>query len=403
MSFPALSFIANEFFLVANIFQWYFFPCFQDPIEGATEMKSINATNVDTCVIHLCQAVRKQIEDVEYFINKARSYCIQLKIGGQTDDERDSCESRMTTMERRICSQLVFIFRVCLHLSNTMLPLGPCMDNLLKLLIQYYTCLTNLSKHFINRHRICPVSSKSTKFYQLVQTIGKKLPLKIYRIIAFIEDAIDDENNDDNVVSKRSKKKNDGKMDRARVMRETKNIPKLVLRIETWNKFVIALSKKTDHDLSKCLHIGTVRDFRIKTPALREAIEKYRQHGSDSDAENGNDVNIETDESDQDSDIDIDDASTVTPTTSSAGLTGNTVSSGSGSIIKEKQLDKSVRTTVMKNVEAINKKVNKRKNRCADDANESEETNQSKRKKAIEPPIANSTRRSSRLNSSKDS
>lgn len=358
-------------------------------------MKSINATNVDTFVIHLCQAVRKQIEDVEYFINKARSYCIQLKIGGQSDDERESCESRMTTIERRICSQLVFIFRVCLHLSNSMLPLGSCMGNLLKLLIQYYTCLTNLSKHFINRHRICPVSSKSTKFYQLVQTIGKKLPLKIYRIVTFIEDAIDDGNNEDN-VSKRSKKKNDGKMDRARVMRETKNIPKLVLRIETWNKFVIALSKKTDHDLSKYLHIGTVRDFRIKTPALREAIEKYRQQSSDSDAENGDDVNIEDEESDEDSDIDIEDASTVTPITSD-GLTGNTVSSGSGSIIKEKELDKSVRTTVMKNVEAINKKVNKRKNRSDDDPDEPEKTNQSKKKKTIKSPISSSTRRSSRL------
>lgn len=364
-------------------------------------MKSINEMTVEACTGYLCIAIRKQIEDVEYFINKVRGYCIQLKTGGQSEDERENCESRMVTTERRICSQLVFIYRVCLHLSNAMLPLGTCMDNLHRMLIQYYICLTNLSKHFINRHRICPVSSKSTKFYQLVQTIGKKLPLKIYSLIAYIDNNIDGENNDsdaDEDAPKRSKKKDGGKTDKARVVRETKYIPKLVLRIETWNKFVICLSKKTDHDLSKCLHLGTVRDFRIKTPAIRKAIEKYRQNGdSDSDVEN-DDGDIEEDASDDEIDINIDE---TTSGTSSDALTGNTATSTSSSIIKEKEVDTSVTTTVLKNMATINKKVTKRKKRDIENANESEEDNRSKRKKSIEPPPSTNTRRSNRINPSK--
>lgn len=47
-----------------------------------------------------------------------------------------------------------------------------------------------------------------------------------------------------------------------------------MLRIENFNKFVLLLGKKTKHDLSELLHVGTVRDFKIRRSAFRENIEK---------------------------------------------------------------------------------------------------------------------------------
>lgn len=362
--------------------------------------------------MHLCNAVRKQIDDVEYFISKVKSFCVQLKTGGHSDDERESCENRMITAERRICSQLIFVYRVCLQLANAMLPLGQCMESFLKLLIQYYICLANLSRHFETRHRICRSSSNSTKFYQLVQTIGKKLPLKVYGLIAYIENNIDDgaEDSDtgDGTTQQRAgiRRKVDGKLNKARVMRETKHIPKLILRIEKWNKNIICISKLTEHDLSKCLHMGTVRDFRIKTPAIRNALEKYRQNGgmdSDSDGENdGNELDME--QSDDDIDIDLgDESSTVVSIVSatSSALTGNTASSSSGSIIRETTLDTSATTSVLKNLAAINKKVTKRKKQEAENVDETK--TRRKKKKSSEPTEASIsvTRRSSRITTTK--
>lgn len=325
-----------------------------------------------------------------------------MKTGGQNQDTLKSCENRMVTTERRICTQLIFISRVCIHLSNTRLPLGPCMDNFTKLLTQFYVCLANLTKHLINRQRTMPISYKSTKFDQLVQTIGKKLPINLYAMIAYIEDNIFDEendNDDNDEATKRSKNKKVAKNDKAKVMRDTKNIPKLILRIENFNKFVIALSKKTEHDLNKLLHMGTVRDFRIKTGALREAIEKIRENEpSDNESDNEVDAN--------DSDMDMELSQNTDPENGST--LGSNITGSSSSIITEVQHDTSLRTSVMKNLNAINKRAGKRKKQDTEHIDDVESDNHRKKKRkeneATERPSETPTvnaRRSNRRTTSK--
>lgn len=369
-------------------------------MEGADELSLINEATVESCINHLCNAMKKQIEDIEYFILKVKSYCAQMKTGGQTEDSRKECENRMTTTERRICTQLLFISRVGIRLANTNLSAGSCMDNFLKMLTQYYICLANLTKHFINRQKITSTSFKTTKFEQLVQNIGKELPMKIYQIITYIEDDIFDkqtnENDDEETV--KQKKKAPGKNDKVKVVRETKHIPKLILRVESFNKFIICLSKKTEHDLSKCLHIGIMRDFRIKTPSLRAAIEKARESaGMDSNSEA---ENVETDEEDDDIDLQknsIERTSSGESVQASGGLSGS--SSSSGSIITEVNHDTSLRTTLMKHVAAINKKALKRKKPESEAADVDE---QQKRKKPANKATATATRRSNRIASTND-
>lgn len=47
------------------------------------------------------------------------------------------------------------------------------------------------------------------------------------------------------------------------------------MRIENFNKFVVALDKKSkSQELASRLHLGTVRDFRVKTAKLQEAIDE---------------------------------------------------------------------------------------------------------------------------------
>lgn len=57
-------------------------------------------------------------------------------------------------------------------------------------------------------------------------------------------------------------------------LRDTKLLPKLVFRIENFYKFVVLLGKKTKNDLTKQLHIGCVRDFKIDSRALKEAMNR---------------------------------------------------------------------------------------------------------------------------------
>lgn len=304
-----------------------------------------------------------------------------MKIGGQSENDLKECEQRMLQTERRICSQLIFISRVCIHLANACLPLGPCMDNFLKLVTHYYICLANLARHFVNRQKLIGFSLRHTKFDQLVQTVGKKLPMRIYAIVSYIEDNIDGETTE--TANKKSTK--NPKNEKAKVMRDTKFIPKLIWRIENFNKYVIWLSKKTEHDLAKFLHIGTVRDFRIKTNDLRKAIEETLVDSENisigSDDENG-------DQSEEGADEDIDIIEEVesnpTPTDNTSG------SIPSGSTIKDIDCTTSSAANVLKNLATINKKVSKRK------VVKDDEKDDSNNKKKKSTRATETTRRSKR-------
>ncbi|XP_058450886.1 Fanconi anemia group I protein [Malaya genurostris] len=248
----------------------------QDELVPNFTLKSISSLTVESAFIALCNALKQQLDDVDHFILRTNSILCRLKIYGHGENEEYL--QQLKSVERSMCSQLVHVMMAATHLANTQLPLGTCMDSLLKLLIGVYSCLSNLTKHFLARHPIAAVSHDSTKFNLVIKS-SKPLAVRIYNLFPFIEENIlgqteqADEDDDLGETSK-SKPANDAKRNREKVIRQTKLIPKVVFRIETFNRFVLMLSKKTKKDLTYLLHLGTVRDFRIKEPALVEAIKK---------------------------------------------------------------------------------------------------------------------------------
>lgn len=98
----------------------------------------------------------------------------------------------------------------------------------------------------------------------MVKVTGRPLAGRIYDLIDYI---------DQNLFKiGAQRRKNDPRANKARVLRETKLLPKLIFRIESYNKFVILLGKKIKNDLSHFLHNGIVRDFRIKKSALLQKL-----------------------------------------------------------------------------------------------------------------------------------
>ncbi|KNC26166.1 hypothetical protein FF38_06697 [Lucilia cuprina] len=233
-------------------------------------LKSITQTSAESCLQYLYESLRKQIEDVEYFITKANNLSYKCRI--VTEEDRDYCLGCLKSMERSICSQLVHISNTLKNLTNVCLPLGSSMDGLMKLLMQHFICLKNLAKHFLT---CCAggvkVSIQGTKFDLLLRVVGKPLPSNIYALITYIES---------NILEESTKKKINPQAEKAKVLRETKFIPKIILCIENFNKHVIMLAKKTNDRLANLLHYGTVRDFRIKTSDLKAAIDRTLSHSS---------------------------------------------------------------------------------------------------------------------------
>ncbi|XP_055593420.1 Fanconi anemia group I protein-like [Uranotaenia lowii] len=243
----------------------------EDELAPGFSLKSISSLTVESALIALCNVTKQQLDDVEHFILRTNSVLGRLKSFGLGDN--DEYLHQLKSIERSMCSQLVHIMSVATHLANTQLPLGTCMDSLLKLLISIYCCLTNLTKHFLSRHPVVPVSHDSTKFNLVIKS-SKPLAVRIYNLFPFIEENILGQAQEQDEEIDNPKTTNNAKKNREKVLRQTKLIPKVVFRIETFNKFVLLLSKKTKKDLTYLLHMGTVRDFRIKEPALVEAIKK---------------------------------------------------------------------------------------------------------------------------------
>ncbi|EAT42968.1 AAEL005539-PA [Aedes aegypti] len=253
----------------------------EDELVPSFTLKSISSLTVESALMALCNVTKQQLDDVDHFILRTNSVLGRLKIYGQ--GENDEYLHQLKSIERSMCSQLVHIMSVATHLANTQLPLGTCMDSLLKLLINLYATLSNLTKHFLNRNPVAAVSHDSTKFNLVIKS-SKPLAVRIYNLFPFIEENIlgqtEAPDSDDDAIDKaKLKNAQNAKKNREKVLRQTKLIPKLVFRIETFNKFVLLLSKKTKKDLTYLLHIGTVRDFRIKEPALVEAINKACDNG----------------------------------------------------------------------------------------------------------------------------
>ncbi|XP_075166591.1 Fanconi anemia complementation group I [Haematobia irritans] len=238
--------------------------------QGGFQLKSITGATAESCLNYLYDSLRKQIEDVDYFIIKANNLAYKCRI--VPEDDRDYCLGSLKSMERSISMQLVHISNTMYNLTNVCIPLGNSMDGLMKLIMQLYICLKNLTKHFLN---CCSggvkVSLQGTKFDSLLHVVGKPLPTNIYSLITYIES---------NILEDKTKKKSNPQADKAKVLRETKFIPKIILCIENFNKHVILLAKKTNDRLANFLHFGTVRDFRIKTSDLKAAIDRTLSHSS---------------------------------------------------------------------------------------------------------------------------
>lgn len=124
-------------------------------------LKSINLLTIDSSVMHLCNIMRTKIENVEYFITKARSF--HAKISISTPDLSENCVKTMKSTEIKINSQLIHIGNTMTRLANSSVHLGQCMDSIIRILIQLFVCLSNMTKHLTLRHALLPVCYKENK------------------------------------------------------------------------------------------------------------------------------------------------------------------------------------------------------------------------------------------------
>ncbi|XP_059610608.1 Fanconi anemia group I protein [Phlebotomus argentipes] len=240
-----------------------------DGVERPTpsNLKSIEEGTAESCLMHLLQALRKELTDVEYLITKMKSILARVKIMGATKSEEHT--EPLIAMEKAVCMHLIKVANCLLTISNMQIKLGAPVETTLRLIISYYSAVTGVTKHLIARHPLVSVLYSSMRFDKLVQKSGGSLAKSCYQLIKFIYELLTPES-DTEMPAKEAKNK--GSV--AIVVRNTRYLSSVVREMENFSKFVRILCRKTkDKTLEKYLQDDCVRDFRIKTDRLKDAIE----------------------------------------------------------------------------------------------------------------------------------
>lgn len=252
---------------------------------------------------------------------------IQKKKRNLSTDVHDMC-----TVEQKCSAQLILIAQAARPLCTVGLPGGACSDAVVRTLLDFYACCASFTKHLHVRHAAgIPVVYSAIRFDRLVRIAGRPLATRVYELIEHIENGVfADERYTANSAA-----------DRAKVLRATRQLPRLVQRIEMLNKCVLALGKRTKVDLSGLLHAGMVRDFRIRGSAMREVLAERRaanevpdgdehddEAAADGDSEEEDDGVGEAIDSDENEDGGDPNAASETDATATPSLGSATTSTG---------------------------------------------------------------------------
>ncbi|KAM4619355.1 Fanconi anemia group I protein [Polymixia lowei] len=222
-------------------------------------------TATSTALLVLCQADRV-LDEVDWLIAKKKS---QLAFDKSSAGEA-SQTGQQDPVEKAVTLQLGILLTALNELVQTALLPGTCTDTLLRELSRTYTILTTLVKYYI---QLCTGHQGvlPARFEKLVKLSGSHLTPQCYSFITYVQNG-----GLNGADDKKNKKKRDEAniAASAKLLRETKAIPNLIFSIEQYEKYLIALSKKSKVNLMQYMKLSTSRDFRINAATLEAALQE---------------------------------------------------------------------------------------------------------------------------------
>merc|ERR1712083_878639 len=228
------------------------------------------------------------MDGCDNMIQRCKQLCADPNAAKLVDKSAD-----LSRYEANVCNNLSRIVIATLQLCQTKFK---TFEPLIKLIMRIFTSMDNLAKHFLVRIKKVKTAMDSAKFDSLVKHVAKELTPKVYDLITFINDS-----NTANAGGRGKKKKEiDPTLLKARVMRETRNIPNLIAKLETFMGDLQKLaSKSKSNKLLEGIKLGTARDFRLKLDLAPEPNENDEAQDVSNNASDEN-SNMETETGDAD-------------------------------------------------------------------------------------------------------
>uniref|UniRef100_A0A3Q2QG22 FA complementation group I n=1 Tax=Fundulus heteroclitus TaxID=8078 RepID=A0A3Q2QG22_FUNHE len=224
-------------------------------VEKQSNFAVVNMKTATTALLVLSQ-VDRVLDEVDWLIARKKTQTAS-QAAGQQDP-----------VEKAVTLQLGTLLTALNELVQTALLPGNCTITLLRELTRTYTILTTLVKYYI---QVCASQSASlpNRFEKLVKLSGSHLTPQCYSFITYAQ------------VQSQSKLFTSAKEEKnrtlAKILRDTKAIPNLIFSIEQYEKYLIALSKKSKVNLMQYMKLSTSRDFRINAATLDAALQEQEE------------------------------------------------------------------------------------------------------------------------------
>ncbi|XP_060066716.1 Fanconi anemia group I protein-like [Ylistrum balloti] len=257
-------------------------------VEDRTHHASITArTAAPTILLLVLQQVERELDDTEWAIARIKAETLSAAPADDTDDL-----TQREGHEKSICSRLGILVTAFHELIQSAMPVGVCVEAIIKQTTRLFGTLTLLVKYYLAMYAQ-KVHHVTARFEKLIKLIGTHLTQHCYAMITYIQTS--ESEHIQHAVEKHGKKDKKKasaavQAGKAKVMKQSKTIPNLIFAIESFEKYLIQLSKKSKINLMEHIKISTSRDFRINTAALQEVMAEPSDN-----EDNDSDGNVEED------------------------------------------------------------------------------------------------------------
>ncbi|KAL0110270.1 hypothetical protein PUN28_013728 [Cardiocondyla obscurior] len=222
------------------------------------KFKIIHEETADKLYNLVNNSVKEKLDNVSWLLMRLKGEQNIVRSPGVDIEEH---QEKLRTQERSLCRQLSHIIQILHTLANVAIKPGLSTDIMFKNLQILYNLLNNLTKYFYAKSSKQNAAFQSVKFIQVIQLAGKTLKSAFYNLITHTEE-------------NQTAKLKDAYMQRNKILKETKVIPRVIFEIEQFHTEILSLSKKTGVPLETYIKNSITRDFRIKNAQLTEALEK---------------------------------------------------------------------------------------------------------------------------------
>ncbi|GBP47373.1 Fanconi anemia group I protein homolog [Eumeta japonica] len=206
---------------------------------------------------YACAHMVARFKHAEHLLSQAKD--LQLALKCCTQFHMQKIDKELKEIFKCLVVQLSQMSSWCGKLAKLQFPVGLSSDKILQTCTRLYALLAAFMKQLIAYVGHDAALLHPIRLERLLKLSGKKLSTVIDNAITYVE-------------ASQGRRGGAGGGGGAGVLKDTRHIPRLVLEVERFSEYCLLLSHNTKVDLQQYLSLGTARDFRIKAPALQEAL-----------------------------------------------------------------------------------------------------------------------------------